>query len=72
MAAFYTDAVPVAKQASWALSGELERLGMEGDMYSVGVDVKDAANIISAFKDHLDVLNDYRLEKLQSSRQSML
>jgi hypothetical protein len=70
MAAFYADAAPVALRFDWNGSVELERLGIENDMLSVGVPREGITAVLNVFCENLDHLNAIRAEMFSATRRS--
>jgi hypothetical protein len=62
MAAFYTDAAPVAKRLMWQGTAHVETYGTEADMHKAGVPLEAIAPVLQAFRDNLPHLNDVRAE----------
>jgi hypothetical protein len=62
MAAFYADAVPVAKRLVWEGTKKVEALGAEADMFKVGVPVEGIQPLLEAFRGNLDHLDKLRAE----------
>ena len=60
LAAFYADAVPVARRLIWRWSHELELLGLEVDMLKVGCPRDGIQPILAAVRANLDHLNSIR------------
>ncbi len=62
MAAFYTDAMPVATKLIWKGAEELETFGMETDLMTAGVPPAGFAPLLAAFRNNLGHLNEIRAE----------
>lgn len=60
MAAFYADGAPISGRLAWPNGTEIEKLGLEGDLFRVGVPLEAAAPLVAAVRDNLDHLNDIR------------
>jgi hypothetical protein len=60
IAAFHTDAAPVSLKWHWDGCDELERLGIEADLLSVGLDRAGIAEVLSSFARNLGHLDDIR------------
>lgn len=67
MIAFYTDAVPLAEKLVWPGAQELEQLGLEADMYKVGVNPTDIAPLLAIFSKFQSELDDARARTLSTS-----
>jgi hypothetical protein len=70
MAAFYTDAAPVARRLAWQGGRELEAFGTETDLLVSGVPKGGQAPLLQAFRDNLAELNVIRGEVFQPWRNS--
>ena len=68
LAAFYTDAMPVAYRFEWDQVDELETLGRETDLLWAGIPVEGMADILATFRSNLDHLNEARARLLQPAR----
>jgi hypothetical protein len=68
MAAFYTDASPVARRLAWSQSVSLEALGTEADLMGAGVTAEDIAPLLQAFRDNLGHLNEVRARLFTRAR----
>ncbi|MEC5292106.1 MULTISPECIES: hypothetical protein [unclassified Aurantimonas] len=68
LAAFYTDAMPVANRFEWDQVDELETLGRVTDLLWAGIPVEGMVDILAAFQSNLDHLNEVRARLLQPSR----
>jgi hypothetical protein len=62
MAAFYTDASPLALRLSWSQSISLEALGTAADLMKGGVPAEGIAPLLQAFRANLPHLNEVRAE----------
>jgi hypothetical protein len=62
MAAFYADAVPIARRLEWSLSHSVQALGREADFYKAGVPLVGITPLRSAMDSTLGKLNDIRRE----------
>jgi hypothetical protein len=71
MAAFYTDASPIAQRFDWRLSRELEEFGRESDMLVAGVTKEGIAPLLAAFTEQLADLNRIRREVFERSRRAL-
>jgi hypothetical protein len=60
IAAFYADAMPVARRLMWSASRSLEALGLEADMVGAGCSKQGILPIAECVKRNLDHLNDVR------------
>jgi hypothetical protein len=72
MAAFYTDAYPVARRLVWSGSRPLEAFGTENDLFVAGVPKEGHAPLLEAFRANLAQLNAIRSEVFQRWRASQL
>jgi hypothetical protein len=68
MAAFYTDAAPVAKRLLWQGTAQVEALGTEADMVKAGIPLEAIAPILQVFQDNLQHLNEVRAELFNRAR----
>jgi hypothetical protein len=68
MAAFYADAVPIARRLEWSLSHSVEALGTEADFYKAGVPLVGIKPLQAAMDSTLGKLNDIRKELWVTSR----
>jgi hypothetical protein len=66
MAAFYTDAIPIARRLDWHQSAGLEAVGMESDMGKEGVPREAIRPLLAAVRGNLDHLNDIRAQSLRT------
>ena len=62
MAAFYADAVPVAKRLMWEGTEAVEALGTEVDFLKVGVPMEGIQPLLEVFQSNLDRLDELRAE----------
>lgn len=60
MAAFYLDAVPIARRLQWSRSEELEAIGLETDMMKIGCPREGIQPILDVVRAHLDQLDAIR------------
>lgn len=60
MAAFYADAVPIARRLEWSLSHSVQALGTEADFYKAGVPLVGIRPLQAAMDSALGKLNDIR------------
>jgi len=60
MAAFYADAVPIARRLEWSLSHSVQALGTEADFHKAGVPLVGIKPLRSAMDSTLGKLNDIR------------
>lgn len=60
MAAFYVDAVPIARRLQWPRSQKLEAIGLETDMMKIGCPRESIQPILDVVRAHLDQLNTIR------------
>lgn len=68
VAAFYVDAMPVARRLEWDRSIELEKAGIEGEMLSAGCSSEGVAPLRSILRENVDHLNSIREELLLRGR----
>ena len=68
MAAYYTDAAPVARRLEWPGAAELAAYGTENDLLVAGVPVEGHAPLLEAFRENLTELNQLRSEAFLRSR----
>ena len=68
MAAFYADAVPVAKRLMWEGTEATEALGTEADFLKVGVPMEGIEPLLEVFRSHLAHLDELRAEVFIRSR----
>ena len=71
MAAFYTDAAPLARRLAWARSEELEALGLEADMRKVGCPREGVEPILDAVRNNLDQLHAIRQRLLSGGPRNL-
>ena len=62
MAAFYTDAAPVAIRLDWATGNLLAKMGFMADMMEAGCPLSGAQSVLECSKSNLDHLNRLRRE----------
>jgi hypothetical protein len=67
-AAFHVDAAPVSRRFEWSGSAELERLGVEADMMTVGVPREGIAPLLNVVREYLDHLNAIRARLFSAAR----
>ncbi|WP_327649915.1 hypothetical protein [Aurantimonas sp. C2-6-R+9] len=67
LAAFYTDAMPVANRFEWDQVDELETLGQETDLLWAGIPATGMADVLDAFRSNLGHLNTIRAGLLGTS-----
>lgn len=60
MAAFYADAIPIARRLKWKHSHALEALGLETDMMKIGCPRDGIQPILDTVRANLNHLNDIR------------
>jgi hypothetical protein len=68
MAAFYADAAPLARKLVWRGGDELEALGTEADLLTVGVAPDGIASLLQVFREnveHLDKVRTHTVRKKQ-------
>ncbi|ORE90948.1 hypothetical protein [Aurantimonas sp. 22II-16-19i] len=69
IAAFYADAVPVARRLSWDQADELEALGLDTDMQWAGVPRSGIEELMFEMRANIDHLNDVRERELKIALQ---
>jgi hypothetical protein len=67
MAAFYTDAIPVARRFDWTEAHGLYQLGLEADMAAAGVSVSAIPPLLKTFRKNLQGLDRLREDLLRKS-----
>ena len=67
LAAFYADAAPVALKLQWSQSEDIERLGIQNDIMSVGAAPEAVPALLGAVRDNLGHLNAIREEVLSAA-----
>ena len=68
MAAFHADAAPVALRMVWDGADQLERLGVEADLMSVGVAREGVGDLVQTVTANLDHLNRIRAQLAGANR----
>ena len=69
MAAFYTDAAPLARKFIWKGADELEAAGIETDLLKVGVSRDGIAPLLQVFRENVDHLNKIRAHTFCKQRE---
>jgi hypothetical protein len=72
MAAFYTDAAPLARKRVWAHLEQLEGLAIEADLLKSGVRQELQPNLLAAFAENLPELNGLRSEAYLDAQRAHL
>ena len=67
LAAYYTDAIPIARRLQWHKADELQRLGTDTDLAWAGIPQEGMAELLDVFRDGLDHLNDVRSRLLTAA-----
>jgi hypothetical protein len=68
MAAFYADAAPLARKLAWPGCDDLEVLGVEADLFKVGVVPEGIEPVLSAFRANIQHLNEIRAHTIFNKR----
>ncbi len=71
VAAFYADGAPVTRRRVWSLGDEIEKLGVEGDLWAAGVPLDAVDPLITTVKNNLDHLDDIREQLLLTRLKSL-
>jgi hypothetical protein len=71
MAAFYTDAAPLASKLSWDGADQLEALGTEADLLKVGVPREGIEPLLQLFRANVQHLNKVRVHTVCRKRGSV-